>query len=209
MGRFSARGSMAPGVDAQIPWVLLIRREKLDGPRPYFILWLVGFAFWLAVLHWLRLPYWATAFGWLALSFYFAFYLPLFIALGRTAVNQLRVPVILAAPVIWTGLELARAHSDRHDHGQPSPYPVSMGWINPNQRPGGRVRRKFCGDVRGGLPCPGCPAKMPPDRSARFSRPRRFWPRFWLMATRGPPIMKPRRGKDRPDSRISRFAIRQ
>jgi apolipoprotein N-acyltransferase len=95
---------------APIPWVLLIRREKLDGPRPYFILWLVGFAFWLAVLHWLRLPYWATGFGWVALSFYFAFYLPVFIALCRTAVNQLRLPVILAVPVVWTGLELARAH---------------------------------------------------------------------------------------------------
>ncbi|MGD0655157.1 MAG: apolipoprotein N-acyltransferase [Thermoguttaceae bacterium] len=95
---------------APIPWVLLIRREKLDGPRPFFILWLAGFAFWLAVLHWLRLPYWATAFGWVALSFYFAFYLPLFIALSRTAVHQLRLPVILAAPIVWTGLELARAH---------------------------------------------------------------------------------------------------
>ncbi|MGA2061653.1 MAG: apolipoprotein N-acyltransferase [Thermoguttaceae bacterium] len=95
---------------APIPWVLLIRREKLDGSRPYFILWLAGFAFWLAVLHWLRLPYWATAFGWVALSFYFAFYLPLFIALSRTAVNQLRLPVIIVAPLVWTGLELARAH---------------------------------------------------------------------------------------------------
>ncbi len=95
---------------APVPWVLLIRREKLDGPRPYLILWLAGFAFWLAVLHWLRLPYWATAFGWVALSFYFAFYIPLFIALGRIAVDQLRIPVILAAPVVWTGLELARAH---------------------------------------------------------------------------------------------------
>jgi apolipoprotein N-acyltransferase len=95
---------------APIPWVLLIRREKLDGPRPYFILWLAGFAFWLAVLHWLRLPYWATGFGWVALAFYFAFYLPVFIGLNRTAVHQLRVPVILAAPIVWTGLELARAH---------------------------------------------------------------------------------------------------
>jgi apolipoprotein N-acyltransferase len=95
---------------APFPWVLLIRHEKLDGPRPYFILWLAGFAFWLAVLHWLRLPYWAIGFGWVALSFYFAFYLPVFIGLSRMAVHQLHVPVILAAPIVWTGLELARAH---------------------------------------------------------------------------------------------------
>jgi apolipoprotein N-acyltransferase len=95
---------------APVPWLLLIRREKLDGRRPYRVLWLAGLAFWLAVLHWLRLPYWATAFGWLALSFYFAFYVPVFIALSRVAVHQLRLPVILAAPLVWTGLELARAH---------------------------------------------------------------------------------------------------
>ncbi len=95
---------------APIPWVLLIRREKMDGAKPYFILWLAGFVFWLAALHWLRLPYWATGFGWVALAFYFAFYPPVFIGLSRTSVHQLRVPVILAAPLVWTGLELARGH---------------------------------------------------------------------------------------------------
>jgi apolipoprotein N-acyltransferase len=95
---------------APMPWVMLVRRKQLEGPRPYLILWLAGFAFWMAALHWLRLPYWATAFGWVALSFYFAFYLPVFIGLCRTAVHQLRVPVILAAPIVWTGLELARGH---------------------------------------------------------------------------------------------------
>ena len=78
--------------------------------RPYCTLWLVGFVFWLAALHWLRLPHWATCFGWLALSFYFAFYFPLFVGLSRVAVHRLGVPVIVAAPVVWTGLELARAH---------------------------------------------------------------------------------------------------
>ncbi len=77
--------------------------------RPYCTLWLVGFVFWLATLHWLRFPHWATGFGWIAMSFYFAFYLPAFIALGRTAVHRLDMPVIAAAPLVWTGLELARA----------------------------------------------------------------------------------------------------
>jgi apolipoprotein N-acyltransferase len=95
---------------APVPWVLLIRREKLGGRRPYLVLWLAGFTFWMAVLHWLRLPYWAVGFGWAAMSAYFAFYLPVFICLSRIAVHQLRLPVILAAPIVWTGLELARAH---------------------------------------------------------------------------------------------------
>lgn len=95
---------------APVPWVLLIRRPTLAGRHPFRTLWGVGFAFWLAALHWLRLPHWATSFGWVALSAYFAFYLPVFIGLGRVAAHRLRIPVILAAPVIWTGLELARAH---------------------------------------------------------------------------------------------------
>ncbi len=91
-------------------WVLLARRKELPGARPYLVLWAVGFAFWLAALHWLRLPHWATSFGWLAMSFYFAFYLPLFVGLTRVAIHDLRVPVILAAPIVFTGLELARAY---------------------------------------------------------------------------------------------------
>lgn len=95
---------------APIAWVLLVRRQELPGRRPYSTLWVVGFAFWLAALHWLRLPHWATSFGWLALSFYFAFYVPVFVGLSRVAVHRLRIPVILAAPVVWMGLELARGH---------------------------------------------------------------------------------------------------
>lgn len=95
---------------APIPWLLLVRRPELPGRRPYRTLWVVGFAFWLAALHWLRLPHWATSFGWLALSFYFAFYVPVFIGLSRVAVHRLRIPLMLGAPVVWMGLELARGH---------------------------------------------------------------------------------------------------
>jgi apolipoprotein N-acyltransferase len=95
---------------APVPWVLLIRREKLEGPKPYLAIWLAGFAFWLGVLHWLRLPHPLTSIGWVALSFYFAFYVPVFVGVSRAAVHRLRVPAILAAPIVWTGLELARGH---------------------------------------------------------------------------------------------------
>ena len=95
---------------APLWWVLLIRKAQLAGQRPYRALWLAGFLFWLAALHWLRLPHWTTAFGWVALAAYLAFYLPVFVGLGRVAVGRLRLPVILTAPVVWTGLELARAH---------------------------------------------------------------------------------------------------
>lgn len=124
---------------APVWWVMLIRRRELAQPRPpdrsgakprsrlarapiavvrwlldprhpYRGIWLAGMLFWLAALHWVRLPHWANHILWVALSFYLAFYLPVFVALARVAVHRLRVPVVLAAPVVWTGLELARGY---------------------------------------------------------------------------------------------------
>lgn len=95
---------------APIPWLFLIRRETLSVGRPYRSVWLGGFALWLATLHWLRLPHPALYLGWLALSAYLASYLPVFVGLSRVAVHRLHVPLWLAAPIVWTGLELARAH---------------------------------------------------------------------------------------------------
>ncbi len=95
---------------AAVPWVLLIRRAMLPGRRPYAALWLSSFVFHLAAFYWVTLPHWATTFGWLALSFYLALYFPLFIGLSRVAVHRLHVAPLVAAPVVWVGLELARAH---------------------------------------------------------------------------------------------------
>ncbi len=91
-------------------WAYLARRQSLEGRRPYLALWWVGFIYWTAEFYFLVLPHWATGFGLLALSFYQAFYLPVFIGLTRVAVHRLRVSLILACPVVLVGLELARAH---------------------------------------------------------------------------------------------------
>ena len=95
---------------APVPWLALVRREHLPGRRPYLALWLAGFVFWLMAIHWIRLPHPALYLGWFALSAYLALYLPAFVGLSRVAVHTARVPLWLAAPVVWTGLELARAH---------------------------------------------------------------------------------------------------
>jgi apolipoprotein N-acyltransferase len=95
---------------APIPWALLVRRKDLDGPRPYFSLWVVGFFFWLTALHWLRLPHPAMVLGLIGLAFYFAFYVPALIGLSRVAVHRFGWPVMLALPTVWTGLELARTY---------------------------------------------------------------------------------------------------
>jgi apolipoprotein N-acyltransferase len=95
---------------APVPWLWLVREPELTGRRPYRTLWFAAFIFWMAALHWLRLPHPAVYLGWFALSAYLAVYLPLFVGLSRVAVQRLKLPLWLAAPVVWTGLELARAH---------------------------------------------------------------------------------------------------
>jgi len=95
---------------APIPWLVIIRAERLPGRRPVLALYLAGLVFWLAAIQWLRLPHPAVVAGWLALSAYLACYLPIFVGISRTAVHPLRIPLWLAAPIAWTGLELCRAH---------------------------------------------------------------------------------------------------
>src|SRR5689334_2182539 len=95
---------------APVPWLLVIRSERLSGRRPYLALWFASFLFHLAAYYWVTLPHWATSFGWLAMSAYLAVYFPVFIGLSRLAVHRLRVSPLAAAPVVWVGLELARAH---------------------------------------------------------------------------------------------------
>lgn len=95
---------------APVPWLWLVRTDALAGRRPYWTLWFAALVFWLAALHWLRLPHPAVYLGWFALSAYLAIYLPLFVNLSRVGVHRLRIPLWLVAPIVWTGLELARAH---------------------------------------------------------------------------------------------------
>jgi len=95
---------------APVPWLLLVQADELPGRRPYRALYLAGLIFWLMALHWLRLPHPLTSLGWFALSAYLAVYLPVFVALARVATYRFALPLWLAAPIVWTGLELARAH---------------------------------------------------------------------------------------------------
>ncbi|HTN76876.1 MAG TPA: hypothetical protein VL096_16575, partial [Pirellulaceae bacterium] len=95
---------------APIGWLLLIRSERLTGWRPYFVLWCAGLVHWLLVLEGIRTAYWALYFGWIALAMYLACYLPAFVALTRFAVQRWRAPLVIAAPLVWAGLELFRGY---------------------------------------------------------------------------------------------------
>jgi apolipoprotein N-acyltransferase len=48
-------------------------------------------------------------YGWWALAFYMSLYFPLFLLVARMAVLRFRVPIILAVPTVWVGLEYLRS----------------------------------------------------------------------------------------------------
>jgi len=65
----------------------------------------------MIMLYGIRLAHPALNLGWVAMSAYLAVYPLLFIGLTRVALHRLRLSVVLAAPIVWTGMELARGHA--------------------------------------------------------------------------------------------------
>lgn len=94
---------------ALLPLCLLIRLSR--APRH---LWLTtglgGLLFWLPTLQWLRLGHESMYVAWFALATYLAAYWPAFVGLSRVAVHRIGLPIVLAVPLVWTGLEFLRAH---------------------------------------------------------------------------------------------------
>lgn len=92
-----------------VPLLLLVRIEK-PTRWMYRSVYAGGFLCWMATLQWMRLGDPTMYFAWLALAVYLALYWPVFLWLSRTAVHRLRMPLVLAVPLFWTGLEYLRAH---------------------------------------------------------------------------------------------------
>ncbi len=94
---------------AIVPLVLLVRIPTRTKWM-YRAVYGGGFAFTLIALQWMRLASAPMYFAWLALALYVAMYFPLFVALSRVAVHRFSIPLTLAVPVVWVGLEFARAY---------------------------------------------------------------------------------------------------
>jgi apolipoprotein N-acyltransferase len=90
-------------------WFYLARLPELPGRRPYLTLWLAGTLYWLAAVQWIRLPHELNIFGLFLLAAYLGVYIPLAVGLSRVAAFRLSLPLWLAAPIAWTGLEWIRA----------------------------------------------------------------------------------------------------
>lgn len=95
---------------APLGWLMLIETARLPGRHPYRIIWLTSLVTWALIMQGIRLAHWANYFGLVALAFYLGIYLPLFIALARIARHRWRIPLMIAAPAVWVGVEVARGY---------------------------------------------------------------------------------------------------
>jgi apolipoprotein N-acyltransferase len=94
---------------ALVPLFVLIksRRSRLSI---YFGAWAGGMVFWTLAIQWVRLSDESAWLGWLVMALALSVFWPLFLALARVAVLHLRLPSMVAAPIIWVALEYVRAY---------------------------------------------------------------------------------------------------
>lgn len=108
-------GSFTPLDFGPLAWVALVPLLlTVRMPRPtrkmYLYSAIGGWLFALMTLQWMRLGDSSMYFAWAALAFYVGLYFPLFVGLSRVAVHRAKVPLLVAAPLVWVGLEYARAY---------------------------------------------------------------------------------------------------
>jgi apolipoprotein N-acyltransferase len=90
-----------------VPLIWLIR-STVRTRRMYTAIYCGGLAFTLSSLQWMRLGDTWMYPAWIALSLYMAAYFPVFVAVSRVAVHRFRLPLMLAVPGVWVGLEYLR-----------------------------------------------------------------------------------------------------
>lgn len=91
-------------------WLWLATSPADFGRGEYLRVWLGGVLYWLLAMNWVRLPCWPlTAFGLPPLAMYLGLYALATVGLIRYAIRRWQVPLWLAAPIAWTGMELVQA----------------------------------------------------------------------------------------------------
>ncbi|MCA9123376.1 MAG: apolipoprotein N-acyltransferase [Planctomycetales bacterium] len=95
---------------APAAWASLIQSKHMPGKRPYWTIWFVSASTWAFLLEGVGRAFWANYFGLVFLGAYLALYQVLTVALARVAVHRWNIPTVIAAPAVWTGLELVRGH---------------------------------------------------------------------------------------------------
>lgn len=94
---------------APLPLLLLVRIEQRTHWM-YAAIYAGTLVSQLAMLQWMRLGDPTMYLAWAALAGYLALYAVAFVAISRVAVHRWSIPLVLAAPIVWTGFEFLRAH---------------------------------------------------------------------------------------------------
>jgi apolipoprotein N-acyltransferase len=94
---------------ALVPLFVLIRSER--APRMLGLgAWVGGAVFWLLAIEWVRLTDPSAWLAWAVMALALSLWWPAFLGLARLAVRRLGVPLMVAAPILWVGLEHVRAY---------------------------------------------------------------------------------------------------
>lgn len=94
---------------APVP-LLILTRLRQPTRRMWLACYLGGLAFYLPTLQWLRLGDPLMHLAWWALAAYLAVTFPVQVALTRLAARQWSIPLVWATPIIWVGLDFAKAY---------------------------------------------------------------------------------------------------
>jgi apolipoprotein N-acyltransferase len=98
-----------------LAWIALVPLLQLVSSRAsrrsvYLGAWAGGFVFWMLAIQWVRLTDESAWVAWVAMALALSAWWPGFLVLARLAVLRLRIPLMVAAPVLWVGLEYVRAY---------------------------------------------------------------------------------------------------
>jgi apolipoprotein N-acyltransferase len=100
-------GWLAWGALTPLFWLVTRQGAPLTT---YLAAWAGGFVFWVLAVEWIRLTDPGAWVGWIVLALVFSLWWPLFVLLTRWAVFRLRLPLVLAAPIVWVAIEYVRAY---------------------------------------------------------------------------------------------------
>ncbi len=92
---------------APVPWLLLVRLKR-PTRWMHAATYLGALCFTVPALQWMRYGDPLMYFAWILLAVYVAAYVPVFIGISRIAVHRWKMPLLIVAPVVWTGLEYLR-----------------------------------------------------------------------------------------------------
>jgi apolipoprotein N-acyltransferase len=95
---------------ALLPWSIIVALPRQLSWREWRWIWLAAWLLWLGLLYFIPIPHPALWLFWPLLAGYCALYIPAFIAAARWLLFRGRLPLWLAVPISWAGLEWVRGN---------------------------------------------------------------------------------------------------